>query len=932
MPIFSFLFTLFLSMSNPEIAKIYEPGQVEEVTYTAWEQSGFFAPEYLPHVDESKEPFSIVLPPPNVTGTLHMGHAAMLAIEDAMVRFARLQGRRTVWIPGTDHAAIATQSKVEGMLFKEEGKTRHDLGREAFLQRVHQFAQQSHDTIVNQSKKMGASLDWNREAYTLDKVRNRAVNLVFKQMYEDGLIYRGHRIVNWDPVGQTVISDDEIVYKEEKTKFYYFSYGPFEIGTARPETKFGDKYIIVHPDDERYANYAHGQKFLLEWINGPIEATLIKDEAANKDFGTGAMTITPWHSVVDFDLAEKYSLDKEQIIGLDGRLLSIAGEFAGMPILEAREKIVQKIKEKGLLVRVEEGYIHNLATAERSGAVVEPQILHQWFIGVNRPFTFHASEHAPIQGLKDGQQVTLKELMQHVVRSEQIKILPERFEKTYFHWIDHLRDWNISRQIWFGHQIPVRYCDNEKCAYHEKPILFKEDPIHWDVSECPGCQGKKFHQDPDTFDTWFSSGLWTFSTLLDKNHPQNNLHAWANASEDFQRFHPTSVLETGYDIIFFWVARMILLTTYVLGEIPFKTAYFHGLVRDDQGRKMSKSLGNIINPLDMIQKYGADATRLSLIIGSTPGNDLKMSEEKIAGYRNFTNKLWNISRFVCMTVDEVKSVSEAEIGSNRTLADAWILFRYAETVRRVTTLFEQNEFSAAGELLREFTWADFADWYVEIAKIERQQSGAVTDKVLLHVLEGLLTLWHPFMPFVTEEIWKAFGQSEMLIVHTWPRNTAVKEEDVVLQEYFSFIREFIVAVRNLRAEHTLPPGEFISLFVASPDKEDLIRSQVALLERLARVKEVLFVRSEEAPKNAVTTVLGSTCIFIPISVEASERERVHLENELQEAEIYLVRLDGQLANEAFVSRAPETVVVSIRDKRADTEKTIRSLREQLGKV
>ncbi|MEK7219480.1 MAG: class I tRNA ligase family protein, partial [Patescibacteria group bacterium] len=494
---------------NEKLLKPYDPKTTEEKIYKLWEESGFFNPDICIEKGVTKEDakhFSIVLPPPNVTGNLHTGHALMLVIQDIMVRYARMKGLKTLWVPGTDHAAIATQSKVEKLLEKE-GVRKNDLGREEFLKRVEKFAQESHDTIVNQAKKMGASLDWSREAFTLDEKRNLAVKTAFKTMYDDGLIYRGHRIVNWDPKGQTVISDDETIYEEKKGKFYTFKYGPFEIGTARPETKFGDKYVVMHPNDKRYDKWKHGDKLTMEWINGPIEATVIKDEMIDMEFGTGVMTITPWHSHEDFLLAEKYKLDKEQIIDKHGKLLPIAGVFAGMKISEARDKIVDKLKEKGLLVSIDENYVNRVATAERTGGMIEPQIMLQWFIDVNKKIASHGNK-------------SLKELMLEPVREGKIKIMPVHFEKVYYNWIENLRDWCISRQIWYGHRIPVWYKGDEIFVGLEAP------------------DGDDWTQDEDTLDTWFSSGLWTFSTL-----------GWPNKTKDLETYHPTSVLDTGHDLI-----------------------------------------------------------------------------------------------------------------------------------------------------------------------------------------------------------------------------------------------------------------------------------------------------------------------------------------------------------------------------------------------
>ncbi|MDD4989536.1 MAG: valine--tRNA ligase [Candidatus Pacebacteria bacterium] len=724
---------------DDKFLKPYDPKATEAKIYKLWEKSGFFNPDNLP--PRHKVPYSIVLPPPNVTGTLHIGHAAMLAIEDIMIRFERMRGKKTLWIPGTDHASIATQSKVEKIIEKE-GLRKNDLGREKFLERVNQFAQESHDTIVNQVKRMGCSLDWSREAFTLDEKRNFAVRTAFKKMYDDGLIYRGHRIVNWDPKGQTTISDDEIVYKEEKTKFYYFKYGPFTIGTSRPETKFGDKYVVMHPDDKRYKEYKDGQKLDLEWINGPITATVIKDKAIDMEFGSGVMTITPWHSVVDFEIAERHKLDKEQVIDKHGKMLPMTGEFVGMKITEARGKIVEKLQAKGLVVK-EEDYTHNVATAERTGGMIEPQIMNQWFIDVNKKFTL---PHSEIKGIKSGAETTLKELMLASVKNGQIKIVPDRFEKVYFHWIENLRDWCISRQIWYGHRIPVWYKEKEISVGIEAP------------------KGAGWTQDEDTLDTWFSSGLWTFSTL-----------GWPDKTKDLEMYHPTDMLETGYDIIFFWVARMILMSTYLLGDIPFKNVYLHGLVRDGKGQKMSKSLGNIIDPLDMIEKYGADATRLSLIIGTGPGNDSKLSEDKIRGYKNFSNKIWNASRFV---LDNTKDFDK-KLSPALTEKDKGLMAELDEILADISKDMENYRFYLAGEKLYQYFWKTFADVIIEESKPiigGRDESAKMSRQyTLLHILKTCLKALHPFIPFVTEEIWSSIADTHsLLMIAEWPSAT-IKE-------------------------------------------------------------------------------------------------------------------------------------------------------------
>ncbi|MAF36405.1 valine--tRNA ligase, partial [archaeon] len=650
-----------------KIDKNYDFTSEDEI-YRGWEDSGFFNPDKLPN-SKKRKPFTISMPPPNATGVLHIGHAARMATQDIIIRFQRMRGRRTLWLPGTDHAAIATNSKVAGILH-DKGIEVKDIPRQEFLDEIEKYVAKSRGTIQKQIRAMGASCDWSRERFTLDKDMNHAVIEAFERMYKDGIVYRGQRVVHWDPKLKTNISDDEVDHVEEKTKFYYFKYGPFTIGTARPETKFGDKYLVVHPKDKRYSKYKHGQTFELEWINGFITATVIKDEAAIIEVGSGAMTITPWHSSVDFEIAERHKLDREQIINFDGNLLPIAGEFSGMPIEKAREKIVAKLKKKGLLVKVDEDYVHNLATNSRGGGTIEPQIREQWFINVNKKTKALGGQ-------------TIKQRSLGVVKSGEIEVIPKRFEKIYYNWLEGLYDWNISRQIVYGHRIPAWYKDGQIKVGHVAP------------------KGTGWKQDPDTLDTWFSTGLWTFSTL-----------GWPKKTDDLKNYHPTDLLETGYDIIFFWVARMIIMTTYHTQQVPFKQVYLSGLVRDDQGRKMSKSLGNITDPLGIIKKYGVDPLRLALIIGVTPGNDVNMGDEKIGGYRNFVNKLWNISRYILTSVKKVELVKTQPKAI--TLADKWILTELNKLIESSTKDLETYKFSAVGEAVYEFTWDKLADWYVEI--------------------------------------------------------------------------------------------------------------------------------------------------------------------------------------------------------------------------
>jgi len=726
----------------PEIfLKPYDPKAREPEMLARWEESGYTNPDVCIERGVTKpdaEPYSIVLPPPNVTGTLHMGHAAMLAVEDILIRYHRMRGFKTLWLPGTDSAAIATQSKVEADLYKKERKTRHDIGREELLKRVEVFTEDSKATIINQLKKMGASLDWSRYAYTMDEKRYQAVMEAFVRMYDAGLIERGNRIVNWDPKLQTTVSDDEIEYVEQADPFYYLQYGPFVIGTVRPETKFGDKYVVMHPDDERYKEYSHRQTIELEWINGPVTATIIKDDSIDMSFGSGAMTITPAHDSHDFELAKKHNLDFEQVINERGILLDIAGEFSGQHIKKARPLIIEKLQNKGLVAKVDEKYVHNVATNSRGGGTIEPQIKRQWFVMVNKTFKSPKGE------------MTLKGWMKQAVESKETEIMPERFEKIYYHWIDNLRDWCISRQIWFGHRIPVWYLPAQAGKGEEMKVSVASP-------------GKDWEQDPDVLDTWFSSGLWTFSTL-----------GWPQETADLKTYHPTSVLETGYDIIFFWVARMILMSGFFLGEVPFRRVYLHGLVRDAKGRKMSKSLGNIIDPLDMIEKYGADATRLSLIIGAAPGNDLKLFEDRVRGYKHFANKIWNIARFVLENSDyPAGEMSDSDAG----------IVKSAEGVAAIVSDNLDNfRLDFAADAVYHFTWDNFAAKVLEDSKIifrgDDEDAKSSRARMLNEALVILLKLLHPFMPFVTEAIWKELPHKnlpagrqgpDLLMVASWPK-------------------------------------------------------------------------------------------------------------------------------------------------------------------
>ncbi len=726
----------------------YNPNESERTTQELWDSCGFSNPDNCIAAGvtpPNAEPFSMVLPPPNVTGVLHTGHTLELSIQDTMVRFARMNGKRTLWIPGTDHAAIATQSKVEKILEKE-GLRKHDMSRDDFLDRVNAFAQSSHDTIVNQVKAFGASVDWSREAYTLDDQRNLAVRTAFKTMYDDGLIYRGYRIVNWDPKGQTTISDDEIVNEERASKLYTFKYShefPIAIATTRPETKVGDVAVAVNPNDARYAQYV-GNEYDCIFCGVPIHIKIIADNAAEAEFGTGALGVTPAHSQIDWEMSQRHGLEVKPVINEYARMIVGDERILDKKTTDAREVIVNWLREEGLMI-AEEDITQNVPTAERTGAVIEPLPKLQWFINVNKEFTLR---HSEIQGIESGSVVTLKQLMLAAVQSNQISILPNRFETTYFNWINNLRDWCISRQIWFGHRIPVWYRGEEVYSGIEAP------------------EDASWTQDEDTLDTWFSSGLWTFSTL-----------GWPNKTKDFETYHPTTCVDPAYEILFFWVARMILMSTYLLGVVPFKTVYLHGIVRAKDGRKMSKSMGNeAVDPLEVMTKYGADSLRMAMIVGSSPGQDTKLYDEKLKAYSKFANKLWNMTRFVLENTDTSTEYSPADY-----MQSEWAQNYASELQNLVTEITpEMNEYKyyLVAEKLYHYTWHTFADKIIEESRplltSENSADKKVAQSLLVNQLTTSLKLLHPFMPHITETIWQQLpkawkvNEQSILMVAQWP--------------------------------------------------------------------------------------------------------------------------------------------------------------------
>jgi valyl-tRNA synthetase len=871
-----------------KLPKVYEAADYESDIYALWEKQRSFVADPT----SSKEHFSISMPPPNETGTLHIGHALFITLQDILARAARQQGKDVLWLPGTDHAALPVNALIEKQL-SEEGTNKHAIGREAFLQRTKEFVGSSRDTINMQIRAMGASVDWTRSRYTLDDTLNRSVNEVFVKMFSDGLIYRGHRIVNWDPQLETNVSDDEVVYKEETGKFYTFKYGPFHISTARPETKFGDKYVVMHPDDKRYQKYKHGDTFEAEWINGPVLATIIKDEAVDPQFGTGVMTITPWHSQVDFEIAERHGLDKEQVIDFHGKLLPIAGEFSGLPIAEARPKIVDKLDEKGLLVSVNDHYLHSVAVNDRGKAIIEPQIRLQWFIDVNKP---------TVQW--KGKRQSLKAVMQDVIRNGDIEIIPSRFEKVYFHWIDNLRDWCISRQIWWGHRIPVWYrtdTDGRQETYVNvlPPTDSSEGWNEWE-------------QDPDTLDTWFSSALWTWSTLIDPSLAQDyslSLADLLDKSPDFQAYHPTNVLETGWDILFFWVSRMILATTYATGQVPFKTVYLHGLVRTETGKKMSKSSPEtIIDPLEVIPEFGTDALRLALIQGMSAGNDQRLGKSKIVANRNFCNKVWNIARYI---EDIVGVPSKLDTPTLQSSSDHWVVSKLAECATTLSNDVAKYRFSEAYEALYHFIWDDLADWYIESSKSEPNKP------LLAYILTNILTLTHPFAPFLTETIWQTLAWEGDSILAERQRETIMSFDKKKAADFGNvqrIVSEARYITKALKATD-------VTLFYGNVP---FLRENEVIIAKLAHLKAVKHV---DTGSGLALTSTPYGC-WLDIDTSKASAYLDDLKSQQEEAQAHFKRLESRLSNKAYVDNAPEHVVAQTKAELDEAKRLLGSLQQE----
>ena len=869
-----------------ELAKQYSPRDVEDRIYQFWLDGHYFHAK----LDPDKKPYTIVIPPPNITGQLHMGHALDETLQDILIRFRRMQGYDTLWLPGTDHASIATEAKiVEAM--KKEGLTKDDLGREGFLKRAWEWKAQYGGRIVEQLKKLGSSCDWERERFTLDEGCSRAVREVFVRLYEKGLIYRGERIINWCPHCQTSISDAEVEYAEKDGSFWHVRYpfadgsGYVELATTRPETMLGDTAVAVHPDDERYKSLV-GKKLILPLVNREIP--LIADEYVEMDFGTGVVKITPAHDPNDFEVGLRHNLEVINVMTDDGHMTDDCGKYAGMDLYECRKAIVKDLEEGGYLVKVEP-MKHNVGSCYRCHTTVEPRVSKQWFVKME-PLAKPAID---------------------IVRDGTVKFIPDRMSKVYFNWMDNIKDWCISRQLWWGHRIPAWYCPD--CG---ELIVTREDP-----NACPKCGCQNLSQDPDTLDTWFSSALWPFSTL-----------GWPDKTPELEHYYPTNTLVTGYDIIFFWVARMIFSACEYTGEQPFDTVLIHGLVRDAQGRKMSKSLGNGIDPLEIIDKYGADAMRFALATGNSPGNDMRFSDEKVEASRNFANKIWNAARFILMNLDENEPAPH--LPGELALEDKWILSQYNTVVKEVTDNLEKFELGMAVQKLYDFIWDVFCDWYIELAKIRLQQGGEAAKParaVLVYVMSNTLKLLHPFMPFITEEIWQTLPHNgEAILVSPWPvydAALAFSQEEAKMERIMRAIR----AVRNRRSEMNVPPSKKAHVYIETAD-EETFRGAAVFFQRLAYASDVTVGTSFEIP-GSVLIVADSARLYIPMGELVDlEAEKTRLHKELENTQKQLAGVQAKLNNEQFVSKAPAPIVQNQRDTAAKLEEKIQMLEQSLAEM
>lgn len=867
----------------------YDPNSIEKGRYEWWVKNKFFEAED----DETKQPYSIVIPPPNVTGKLHLGHAWDTTLQDIITRMKRMQGYDVLWLPGMDHAGIATQAKVEQKL-RAEGKSRYDLGREKFLEETWKWKEEYAQTIRHQWAKLGLGLDYSRERFTLDEGLSKAVREVFVSLYKKGLIYRGEYIINWDPVTKTALSDIEVIYKDIQGAFYHLRYplkdgsGYIEIATTRPETMLGDTAVAVHPEDERYKHLI-GKTIVLPIVGREIP--IIADEYVDMEFGSGAVKITPAHDPNDFEVGNRHNLERILVMNEDGTMNEKAGKYKGMDRFECRKQIVKDLQEQGVLIKIEE-MVHSVGHSERSGAVVEPYLSTQWFVKM-KPLAEAAIKLQKTEG--------------------KVHFVPERFEKTYLHWMENIRDWCISRQLWWGHRIPAWYHKETGEVYvgHEAP----QDAENWE-------------QDPDVLDTWFSSALWPFSTM-----------GWPDKeAADLKRYYPTDALVTGYDIIFFWVSRMIFQGLEFTGKRPFKDVLIHGLVRDAEGRKMSKSLGNGVDPMDVIDQYGADSLRYFLATGSSPGQDLRYSTEKVESVWNFANKIWNASRFALMNMGGL-TYEDIDLNGKKSVADEWILTRLNETIETVTNLAEKYEFGEVGRALYNFIWDNFCDWYIEMAKLplygEDETAKKTTRSVLAYVLDQTMRLLHPFMPFITEEIWQNLPhEGESITVAEWPK---VRPElsNQEASEQMKLLVEIIRSVRNIRAEVNTPMSKKIAMIINAHDEKilDTLETNKAYLERFCNPEMLTIGVGALAPEKAMTAVVSGAEIYLPLQGLINiEEEITRLEKELEKLNKEVERVQKKLANEKFVAKAPAQVVEEERAKEKDYLEKRATVQERLEEL
>ncbi len=866
-----------------EIPDRYDPGRVETRWYRVWEERGYFHAD----VASPKRPYCIVIPPPNVTGSLHMGHAFTFTLQDILTRYKRMDGYNALWLPGTDHAGIATQYVVEKQL-AAEGKTKEDLGREAFIERVWRWKEESGGTIIRQLKGLGASCDWQRERFTMDPGLSAAVREVFVRLWEEGLVYQGDYIVNWCPRCGTVLSDLEVEREERDAEFVYIKYGPLTLGTVRPETKLGDTAVAVHPKDRRYAKYV-GRTLEVPSVEGTITLKVVADAAVDPKFGTGVVKVTPGHDPVDFEIGRRHNLPARTVIGFDGRMTARAGKYAGLDRFECRRRIVEDMKALGLIERIEP-YRHAVGVCYRCKTVVEPLISKQWYVRM-----------AP-----------LAEPAIKAVKSGRIRIVPRGWTKTYYHWMENIRDWAISRQLWWGHRIPVWYCDADGSIHVSRA----------DLTSCPGCGGA-LRQDTDVLDTWFSSGLWPFSTL-----------GWPQETPDLKTFYPTSCLVTGFDILFFWVARMAMLSIKFMGDVPFRHVYIHALVRDAEGQKMSKSKGNVIDPLTIMDKYGTDAFRFTLAALAAQGRDIRMSEERVEGYRNFANKIWNASRLVLGTLDGYDP-KLARRGSP-SVADRWILSRLATTVTAVRKALDTYRFNDAASAVYQFLWHELCDWYLEIAKRSLYQSEdpiarAVTQRTLVSALDVTLRLLHPFMPFISEEIWQRLPhQGESIMIAPFPR-AGRKWRDPDAERTMKPVIDIVGAIRAIRSESRIPPGATLEVTIrpGSATTAEVVGPAASLIGALSRSVITIAPDAGRAPQSA-HAVAGDAEVFVHLAgVVDLAAERNRLLKEIEKADKEIRFLQGKLARADFVERAPAEVVERERARLAEQRQIHQKLSSSL---